>query len=121
MGETDDGPGPAGLPPEPLANGSGAAAILAAGVGSLALGAFALTGDASPIVKHAFDIWNPTGPLSGVTTLAIMVWLAVWALLNQRWRRREVDLAWVGVGAFIALAAGFALTFPPFADWLRGR
>src|SRR5471030_594869 len=61
-----------------LPNGPGAAAILAAGVGSLALGVFAFAGDAWPTVKHAFDLWSPTGPLSGVTLAAIVVWLAAW-------------------------------------------
>src|SRR5450759_4505627 len=61
-----------------LPNGPGAAAILAAGIGSLALGVFAFAGDAFATVKHAFNFWNPTGPLSGVTLTAIAVWLAAW-------------------------------------------
>ena len=52
-----------------MPNGPGAAAVLAAGIGSLALGVFAFAGDASPPIGRAFNIWNPTGPLSGVINI----------------------------------------------------
>jgi hypothetical protein len=48
-----------------LPNGSGAAAILAAAIGSLALGVFSFAGDAWPAARRALIIWNPSGPLSG--------------------------------------------------------
>jgi len=38
--------------PEGVANGPGAAAVLAAGIGSLALGVFAFAGDASPPIRQ---------------------------------------------------------------------
>jgi hypothetical protein len=104
-----------------IPNGPGAAAILAAGVGSFALGAFAFVGDASPTVKQAFIVWNPTGPLSGVTLAAIAVWLAAWFLLSLRWSTREVKLQRVNLASFAMLIAGLLLTFPPFADLLQGK
>jgi hypothetical protein len=104
-----------------LPNGPGAAAILAAGIGSLALGIFAFAGDASPTTLHAFNFWNPTGPLSGVTSSAIVIWLVAWFLLSRHWARSSVSLARVNSAAFIMLIAGLLLTFPPFMDLLQGK
>jgi len=104
-----------------LANGPGAAAILAAGIGSLALGVFAFAGDAWSTAKHAFNVWNPTGPLSGVTLGAIVVWLAAWFWLSGLWGSRNVNLGRVNIVAFLMLTAGLLLTFPPFVDLLQGK
>lgn len=107
--------------PETLPNGPGAAAILAAGVGSLALGIFAFAGDASPPILRAFNFWNPTGPLSGVTLTAVIVWLVVWFGLARSWATRNVKLRPVNVAAFVMLIGGLLLTFPPFMDLLQGK
>jgi len=107
--------------PEALPNGPGAAAILAAGIGSLALGIFAFAGDASPPILKAFNIWNPTGPLSGVTTAAVVVWLVAWFFLARRWGTRNVRLGPIVWTAFVGLAGGLLLTFPPFMDLLQGK
>ncbi|HQT79515.1 MAG TPA: hypothetical protein PLD10_20920 [Rhodopila sp.] len=104
-----------------LPNGRGAAAILAAGIGSATLGVLALAGDAFAPVGHVLSIWPPSGPLSGVTTLTIIVWLASWRALRRRWRDRTIPLGWVTVASFAMLALGLLLTFPPFADRLQGR
>ncbi len=60
--------------------------------------------------------YTPTGPLSGVTTCAIVVWLAAWALLHWRWSWRNVEVGRVTVAAFILLFLSLLLTFPPIAD-----
>jgi len=114
-GAAADGPMPEAMP-----NGPGAAAVLAAGIGSLALGVFALAGDAVPTIRRAFNIWNPSGPLSGVTTAAVVVWLVAWFLLARRWSSRDVGLTAVTVTALAMLAGGLLLTFPPFMDLLQG-
>jgi hypothetical protein len=104
-----------------LRNGPGAAAILAAGIGSLALGVFAFAVDAFPDVKQAFDLWGPTGPLSGVTLGTTAVWLAAWLWLFRLWAPRDVNLMRVNMISFLMLIAGLLLTFPPFMDLLRGK
>jgi hypothetical protein len=109
------------LDPDSLPNGPGAAAILAAGIGSAALGVFAFAGDAVPAVRRAFVFWTPTGPLSGVTLTAIVVWLAAWYGLSRRWGTRDVKIGWVNVAAFLMLIAALLLTFPPFIDLLQGK
>ncbi len=109
-----------GTTPEVLPNGPGAAAVLAAGIGSLALGVFAFAGDASRPIGRAFNVWNPSGPLSGVTSAAILVWLVAWYLLARRWSTRDVNLTPVTIAALAMLAGGLLLTFPPFMDLLQG-
>jgi hypothetical protein len=104
-------------PNEPaLTNGSGAAAILAAGIGAFVLAILAIAADQSKTIKSALNFSKPTGPLSGVTTVALLVWLVVWVLLDFRWRKQAVALKQTSIIAFVLLALGFLLTFPPIAD-----
>src|SRR6185437_8713310 len=97
-------------------NGAGAAAILAAGVGALALPVFAIAADKIAAIGRLMNFYQPTGPLSGVTTCAIAVWLIVWAVLGQRWRKRNLALTPILTTALILLGLGILLTFPPLAD-----
>jgi hypothetical protein len=103
---------------ETLPNGSGAGAVLAAGIGCFVLGLLSFAGDKSPAIKSALVFYKPTGALSGVTAVAIVVWLLSWALLEWRWRRLDVKLSSVCLWAFSLLALSFLLTFPPFVDLL---
>lgn len=99
-------------------NGSGAAAILAAGIGAFALAVLAIMADRVGGFGKAMILYKPTGPLSGVTTCATLAWLAAWVILHLRWRNRTVAFAHVGAVAFILLILGLLLTFPPLASLL---
>lgn len=99
-------------------NGSGASAIFAAGVGCFAVAMLALAGDKSAAIKSAMIFYKPTGPLSGVTTTAVAVWLVCWFVLDLRWRRRDVDLRRISVISVGLLLLSVLLTFPPIADLL---
>jgi hypothetical protein len=112
------------IPPpggEHLPNGPAGAAILSAGAGCAVLGILAVAGDASKAVAKLLTFYLPTGPLSGVTCLAILFWLVMWFVLAKRWRVRTVAIAKVNAAAFLLLALGILLTFPPFADFLQGK
>ena len=104
-----------------IPNGPAAAAILAAGIGCFAVGLFATAGDAWPAVSRFFTFYQPTGALSGVTTSAIILWLVVWYALSRRWGARSVAIGKVNLAAFVLLALGVLLTFPPFMDLLQGK
>jgi hypothetical protein len=104
-----------------LANGNGAAAILAAAIGCFVLGILALAGDAFPGVAKILNVWNPTGPLSGVTDAAIVVWLAGWWVLARRWSGRDIVLRPINAIAALLIVGGLILTFPPFMDLLQGK
>lgn len=101
-----------------LTNGSGAAAILAAGIGSFVLGLLAMLADKIPTLKSAMIFYKPTGPLSGVTTVAIVIWFAAWAVLDTRWKKREIALGRINAIALVLVVLALLLTFPPVADLL---
>jgi hypothetical protein len=104
-----------------LTNGSGGAAILSAGIGCFAIGVLALIGDGSKRTAGLFTFYRPTGPLSGVSTLGIVLWLVVWLVLARRWRKKVVAMSKVNLAAFVFLALGLLLTFPPIGDLLLGK
>jgi hypothetical protein len=106
----------ASVPSASCPNGAGAAAILAAGIGAFLVAVFAILADQSAAIKSLMVFWKPTGPLSGVTTCAIVLWLAAWAILHARWRNQSVALTRVNAAAFALLILGLLLTFPPIAD-----
>jgi CHASE2 domain-containing sensor protein len=99
-----------------MTNGSGAAAVLSAGVGSFTLAVVAIAADQSKAVKSLMNFYHPTGPLSGVTTTAIFVWLVLWIVLAWRWRDRNLAMSHVGAIALVFLVLSLLLTFPPIAD-----
>ena len=99
-------------------NGSAAAAILAAGVGAFTLSVLAVAADRIAPIQRAMIFYRPTGPLSGVTTSAILIWLLAWVALDRIWRSRTVALRPVSVAAFTLLVLSLLLTFPPLADLL---
>jgi hypothetical protein len=99
-----------------MPNGSGAAAILSAGIGCFVLAVLALVADKSAHLKSIFAFYKPTGALSGVTTSAILIWIFAWVLLEILWRNKTVAFKAIRFVAFLLLAFSFLLTFPPFAD-----
>ena len=107
--------------PVEITNGAGASAVLSAAIGCLTLGVLALAGDAFPKVAAMLNVWKPMGPLSGVTDLAILVWLVAWFVLSRRWARRTVNLRHVNWASLAMFVAALLLTFPPFMDLLQGK
>jgi len=103
-------------PGRTLPNGFGAAAILAASIGCFSLGILTVAGDASKSFARHLILYRPTGPLSGVTTIAIVIWLVTWVLLSRRWSARDIALRPILIVAFLLLAASLLLTFPPVID-----
>ncbi|MHB1298618.1 MAG: hypothetical protein ACYC0B_08845 [Gemmatimonadaceae bacterium] len=92
-------------------NGAAMAATLAAGIGAAAMGLFVLLNAAR--VYTAPSIYPPAGGLSGRSTFAVVLWLAAWWILDQRWRKRDLAPGPI-IGWTVALAAFSVLaTFPP--------
>ena len=97
-----------------MTNGPAAAAILASGIGSLCLGLFTCLAQALAPIKAALSFYGPTGSLSGETTLAVVAWLAAWAILHLLWKMEQVDFGKVFFATLILIALGLLGTFPPF-------
>jgi hypothetical protein len=107
-------PGSNASPTAPIeTNSSGLAAVLAAGIGSFALGGLACASDKWASVRNNLVFYKPTGPLSGVTTTAIFIWLLAWGILEWRWRNRTIAVGPISLAALLLLGAGLLLTFPP--------
>jgi hypothetical protein len=99
-----------------LTNGPGAAAILAAAVGCFTLAVLAILGDKSALVKSSLVFYKPTGPLSGVTTGAILVWLLTWGILDWLWSNKTVAAGRINAIALGLMALSLILTFPLVND-----
>lgn len=109
--------GPLNLPDRP--DGPGGAAMIAAGVGIFTLGLLTTLAVVSPSVK-SFLLWwewgQGVGPLAGKTTIAVLVWLVVWLVLDRMWRKKDVVLKtafYIGLALGVLGAIG---TFPPFFE-----
>ena len=96
-------------------NGAAAAALLSAGLGSLALAALAILGDHFPAFKKMMVFYTPTGALSGVTTVGVGVWLLSWVVLDLAWKRRTVPHAVLTLGVVLVVLS-FVLMIPPVGD-----
>ncbi len=101
-------------------NGVAAGAILAAGIGSATLGLLTTVAEASQPLQQALSWYPPAGPLSGKTSVAVLVWLVAWVVLHRRWKDRSVDLPRVFIVTLSLLGLGLLGTFPPFYEMLRG-
>jgi hypothetical protein len=104
-----------GLEVEEQPVGEAAAAILAAGVGSFAMGLMTTLAEI-PAIKSALNFYNPVGPLSGKTIVAVVIWLISWAVLYFLWKGKEVQFPRVFTATLILIALGVLGTFPIFFD-----
>ena len=107
--------------PQTPANGPVAAAVLSCGLGCFILGILAVAADGSKHLAAALSFYNPAGPLSGVTTVAIAFWLITWFVLAARWKTNTVAFGKITAAAFVFLGLGLLLTFPPIGDLVLGR
>jgi len=97
-------------------NGSAAAALVAGGLGSFAVGLMTVLAEASDGLRGLLVFYQPAGPLSGKTTVAVAIWLVAWAVLSRLWGGKDVDFGRAATWAFVLLGAGLVATFPPFFE-----
>jgi hypothetical protein len=112
--ETSGGTGAEGIAYPDKPEGPIAAAILAAGVGGLALGVVTTLAEANADVKKALQWNDAVGPLSGKTIIAVLVWLAAWAVLHIVYRRKAYETRRALTIALGLIALGVVGTFPTF-------
>jgi len=98
-----------------LKNGKAAAALLAGGIGSFVMGLVTTLSEASSF-GSALSWYKPAGPLSGKTTVAVIVWLIAWAVLGNQWKDKDVDFDKISMIALVLLLLGILGTFPPFFE-----
>jgi len=97
-------------------NGLPAAAMLAAGIGSLTLGLMTTLAENISVIGNLLNFYNPVGALTGKTLVAIAVWLISWGVLAGKWRGQSVNFGKIYKSTLILVALGVVGTFPPFFD-----
>ena len=94
-----------------VTNGAAMAAVLGAGIGSCAMGAFVLLNEAGLFAAPA--LYPPAGGVTGRTTFATIVWLIAWGVLHARWKSREVAPGPVFTWTVVLVVVAILATFPP--------
>ena len=99
-------------------DGPALAAILSAAIGTFVLGINVVLADVSKGAKDFFNWYDPAGPLSGKTSVAVIVWLVSWFIFHQAWKKKEVRFTIVWGAAQLLITGGFLLTFPPIFEFI---
>ncbi len=100
---------------EEKVNGPVAAALLAGGIGSAAMGLITLIfelNDKSAFAK-SLSWYKPVGGLSGKSGLSIIIFFVAWAILHYLWKDKDTDFARISSIAIALLIVGLLGTFPP--------
>jgi hypothetical protein len=97
-------------------SGPVAAALLAAGVGSLVLGIIVVWAEASESFAKSLAYDDDVGPLAGKTIWGVVAYLVSWLVLGLVLRRRDVSLKTAGLVTAVLLALAFVATFSPFFE-----
>jgi hypothetical protein len=99
----------------PTENGPVWATILAAGIGCAAMGLLVNLAESFKGVSKGLNFYNPTGDLSGKSTLAVLAWLAAWAFLHGRWKNRRIQSPGkIMAATLILIVLALIAVFPPF-------
>lgn len=110
-------------------SGPAAAAILAAGIGCFYMGLITtldeVAGGGSGLDNFLkfdanYGIGKGVGPLSGKTITTVAVFVVAWAILGVLLRGKEVRFQRFFVATIALVVLGFALTFPPVFDAIKG-
>ncbi len=95
-------------------NGSIVAAMLASGIGCFVYGILICLAEASKTIGGILNLYDPVGPLGGKTTVAVVIWLIVWAVLGSKWKDQSVDFGKMYIGTLILVGLGLLGSFPVF-------
>ncbi len=99
-----------------LCNGPVAACLLAGGFGAAVLGLMTTMAEALPSFSASLNWYSPVGPLSGKSGIGVIAFFLSWLVLHLVWRGKNVNFQRAATIAFVLLAIGLLLTFPPIFD-----
>jgi hypothetical protein len=91
-----------------------AAVLLAAGIGSFALGLFTTLAEANAAFRERLILNEAVGPLSGKTVWATVVFVIAWVVLHVLWRERDRMLRSATTAFVVLTLLGLLGTFPIF-------
>ncbi len=101
---------------ETESSGVAAAAFVAAGNGCATLGQLTTLAAISEDVNNLLNWWNPAGPLSGKSGVAVIIWIASWIVLHMLWKNKAVTVQLALTVTLVLIAAGTIGTFPTFFE-----
>lgn len=108
-------PDPEVVATEPaLPDGPLAAALLAAGIGSFALGLMTTLAEASQGFRERLILNAGVGPLSGKTVWATVIFVIAWVILGARMREKDGVLRSATIAFVVLTILGLLGTFPIF-------
>ena len=96
------------------------AAIIAGGIGALALGVLTTLAEANETIKGWLELSKDVGPLSGKTVFTVVVWLVAWALLHATLRTTRYETRRAFAIAMVLIVSGVIGTFPTFFQLFAG-
>ena len=96
--------------------GSSAAAFVASGIGCAALGLFTTLAAISEGVKNLLNWWDPAGPLTGKTGVAVIIWIISWIVLHLVWKDKVVTVQRALTMTLLLIGVGVIGTFPTFFE-----
>ena len=116
-------PAPAAAPPAETMPPSGpaAAAMLAAGIGTLVLGIMTTLAEGIVGIHDWLQFNDRVGPLSGKTIIAVAAFFGAWGLLTAAWRRSDPPLKRVAAATAALVLLGLVGTFPIFFQAFAGE
>lgn len=91
-----------------------AAAIIAGGVGALAVGLLTTLAEANTTIKDFLNVSDPVGPLSGKTIGGVIIWLVAWAVLHVIYKDKPFETRRALTVALVLIGLGILGTFPIF-------
>ncbi|MCL5677610.1 MAG: hypothetical protein M1602_07115 [Firmicutes bacterium] len=107
--------------PMPLPNGPAAAAILAGGIGTAWYGLLVILAESVKNIGNLLNFYKPSGPLSGKTTVGVLGFLLIWAVLHNLWKGKDVEIEKVWTVSLALIVIGLVLTFPPVFLFFAGE
>ena len=87
------------------------AAFLAAGIGTFVTGCIVILHEVGNVAIPA--LYAPAGGASGRTALSVVIWLIVWAVLHNTWKKREIQPGRIASATVTLIVLGLILAFPP--------
>ncbi len=106
--------------------GPAAAALIAVGVGLVALAISHLLAELATPLKEAIHAigkaWMPgaagIGPYAGKETIALVAWLGTWLILHLLWKRRAISVTTGAIVCLVLLGVATTLLWPPVTEHL---
>lgn len=101
-----------------------AIAFLSAGIGLLMVSIFnllqGLTGGLKGPVGKFLTLHEGIGPYSGKQVYSLIIWMAVWFVLNKTLVNKNFRTKKIMLWAYIVIGVAALLVFPPFLELIVG-